>query len=87
MKIRLYENLRTVSYAPFYIAEGRGLFAAEGLDVDTIPSPAPEETALGLIEGCIRHFGEQIDMTMENLSDNSNTQVRFTLSRLRIEED
>ena len=51
MKIRLYENLRTVSYTPFYLADALELFQAEGVDVETLPSPRPEETALGLIEG------------------------------------
>jgi NitT/TauT family transport system substrate-binding protein len=51
MKIRLYENLRTVSYTPFYLAEAMGRYAQFGLDVETIPSPTPSETPLGLIHG------------------------------------
>ena len=51
MRIRLYENLRTVSYAPFYFAQAKGFYAESGVDVVTVPSPRPEETALGLMEG------------------------------------
>lgn len=51
MKIRLYENLRTLSYAPYYLAEVWHHYAANGVQVETIPSPAPPETARGLIEG------------------------------------
>lgn len=51
MKVRLYENLRTLSYAPFYLAEVFGDYEACGVEVETIKSPAPSETALGLIEG------------------------------------
>jgi NitT/TauT family transport system substrate-binding protein len=51
MKIRLYENLRTVSYAPFYLAEEMGRYAEYGLEVETLISPKPSETALGLLEG------------------------------------
>ncbi len=50
-KIVLYENLRACSYTPFYLAELAGLFAAEGLEVELRLSPAPPETAQGLIEG------------------------------------
>jgi NitT/TauT family transport system substrate-binding protein len=49
--LRLYENLRTVSYAPFYLAEALRLYAAEGLEVETVTSPRPSETAQGLLEG------------------------------------
>ena len=50
-KIVLYENLRACSYTPFYLAELAGLFEAEGLEVERKLSPAPPETAQGLIEG------------------------------------
>ena len=50
-KIVLYENLRACSYAPFYLAQRAGLFEAEGLEVELRLSPAPPETAQGLIEG------------------------------------
>ncbi len=51
MNIRLYENLRTLSYAPYYLAEVWQHYEAQQLEVETIPSPAPPETARGLIEG------------------------------------
>ena len=50
-KVVLYENLRTPSYAPFYLAHVEGLFEAEGLDVELRLSPAPAQTAEGLVEG------------------------------------
>lgn len=50
-KIVLYENLRTPSYTPFYLAQAEGLFEAEGVDVELRLSPAPAETAEGLVEG------------------------------------
>lgn len=49
--IILYENLRTVAYAPFYLAIARGDWAAEGLDVEVRLSPEPVETAEGLLDG------------------------------------
>ena len=51
-KVVLYENLRTPSYAPFYLAQVEGRFASEGLDVELRLSPAPARTAEGLVEGC-----------------------------------
>ena len=50
-KVVLYENLRTPSYAPFYLAHVEGLFEAEGIDVELRLSPAPTRTAEGLVEG------------------------------------
>ena len=50
-KVVLHENLRTPSYAPFYLAHVEGLFEAEGLDVELRLSPAPARTAEGLVEG------------------------------------
>ena len=50
-KVILYENLRTPSYTPFYLALVEGLFASEGLDVELRLSPAPARTAEGLVEG------------------------------------
>ena len=49
--ITLYENLRTIVYAPFYIAALRGYWADQGLDVDIQLSPDPVETAEGLLAG------------------------------------
>ena len=50
-KVVLYENLRTPSYTPFYLAQAEGLFEAEGVEVELRLSPAPAETAAGLVEG------------------------------------
>ncbi|MCH9670654.1 MAG: ABC transporter substrate-binding protein [Gammaproteobacteria bacterium] len=49
--IRIYENLRTLSYAPFYLAAVENLFADHALEVAIITSPSTTETALGLLEG------------------------------------
>jgi Haem-NO-binding len=37
--------------------------------------------AAGLIEGCIEHFGETIDVQREDLSGGQGTQVRFSLTK------
>jgi hypothetical protein len=37
------------------------------------------DLAGGLIEGCIEHFGEKIDVQKEDLSDGHGTSVRFSL--------
>ena len=39
------------------------------------------DLARGLIEGCIAHYGEPVDVHMEDLSDEGRTHVRFTLTR------
>lgn len=49
--IILYENLRTVAYAPFYLAIERGDWTREGAEVEVRLSPEPVETAQGLLEG------------------------------------
>lgn len=49
--IKLYENLRTVVYTPFYLAIARGGWAREGISVEAHLSPATAETAEGLIAG------------------------------------
>lgn len=37
--------------------------------------------ALGLIEGCLQHWGEQADVTMTDLSEPGITRVRFDITR------
>ena len=49
--ITLYENRRTIVYAPVYLADLRGYWADQGLDVDIRLSPDPVETAEGLLAG------------------------------------
>jgi NitT/TauT family transport system substrate-binding protein len=49
--IRLYENLRVVSYAPVYVALARDLFAKQGISVEAITSPNTSETAEGVVAG------------------------------------
>ena len=49
--ITLYENLRTIVYAPFYLADRHGFWSDEGLEVAIRLSPNPVETAEGLMAG------------------------------------
>lgn len=49
--ITLCENLRTIVYAPFYLADKRGFWADQGLEVNIQLSPDPVETAEGLLAG------------------------------------
>lgn len=51
MKITIYENLRAVSYVPYYAALEMGTFTAEGLDVTVETSPDPGQTAQHLLDG------------------------------------
>ena len=37
--------------------------------------------AAGLIEGCIEHFGETIDVQREDLAGGQGTHVRFSLTQ------
>ena len=39
------------------------------------------DLALGLIEGCIKHYGESVDVGVQDLSDEGNIHARFTLKR------
>ena len=39
------------------------------------------DLAAGLIEGCIEHFGETIDVQREDLSGRQGTHVRFSLTK------
>ena len=39
------------------------------------------DLAAGLIEGCIEHFGESIDVAREDLSDGQGAGVRFSLTK------
>lgn len=51
MKLRLYENYRFVLYAPFYAAHAIGAYAAEGLEVELLPSPGAGRAEQALIGG------------------------------------
>lgn len=50
-EITLYENLRTTTYVPFYLAIVDGDWEKLGLKVDTQLSPATSETAQALLDG------------------------------------
>lgn len=51
MTIRLSENFRALFYAPFYAAHATGAYAAEGVDVQLLPSSDPARTAAALRSG------------------------------------
>lgn len=50
-RLRLCENLRAFSYAPFYYALSRGYFDQASLDVTLITSPDASQTGRMLLEG------------------------------------
>jgi NitT/TauT family transport system substrate-binding protein len=50
-RLRLFENYRFVLYAPFYAAHATGAYAAEGLDVELLPSPGPGKAEAALLAG------------------------------------
>jgi NitT/TauT family transport system substrate-binding protein len=51
MRLKLFENYRFVLYAPFYAAHATGAYAAEGLEVELLPSPGPGAAEAALIAG------------------------------------
>lgn len=57
IRLRLYENYRFVLYAPFYAAHATGAYAAEGLDVELLPSPGP-----GRAEAALAAAGGEVDV-------------------------
>jgi len=54
----------------------------DGRMIMTYRSSRPfADLALGLIQGCIAHYSESVDLNMEDFSDEGRTHVRFTLAR------
>ena len=53
MRLRLYENYRFVLYAPFYEAHATGAYAAEGIEVELLPSPGTGRAERALIDGAV----------------------------------
>ena len=51
LRLRLFENYRFVLYAPFYAAHATGAYAAEGLEVELLPSPGPGKAEAALAAG------------------------------------
>lgn len=51
IRLRLFENYRFVLYAPFYAAHATGAYAAEGLDVELLPSPGPGRAEAAMLAG------------------------------------
>ncbi len=68
--VRIYENLRTLSYAPFYVALERKFYQQFELDVQMLHSPSPRETALGLMAGRVDiSFGGPMRVTIRHDQD------------------
>jgi NitT/TauT family transport system substrate-binding protein len=53
MAIKLQESLRAIFYAPFYVALASGAFAAEGVEIEFVSSPRPQDAALRLMDGTV----------------------------------
>ena len=53
MRVKLAENFRAVFYAPFYATQALGFYAAEGVAVELVDSPAPGAAIAGLLDGSI----------------------------------
>ena len=53
MRLRLYENYRFVLYAPFYAAHEIGAYAAEGIEVELLPSPGTGRAERALMDGAV----------------------------------
>lgn len=53
MAIILQESLRAVFYAPFYVALARDAFTAEGVEIEFVSSPRPQDVALRLMDGTV----------------------------------
>ncbi len=51
MLLRLAENFRAVFYAPFYATQALGFYAAEGVELQLLDSPAPGAAIAGLRSG------------------------------------
>ncbi|MBT6277050.1 MAG: ABC transporter substrate-binding protein [Chromatiales bacterium] len=76
--LRLYENLRAVSYVPFYLADELGLFDEFGVDVSMVLSESPSETAIGLMEGRADvAFGGPMRVMMHHDQDSNCSLVCF----------
>lgn len=53
MRLRLFENYRFVLYAPFYAAHATDAYAAEGVEVELLPSPGPGKAEQALLDGAV----------------------------------
>ncbi|MBS0219827.1 MAG: ABC transporter substrate-binding protein [Proteobacteria bacterium] len=53
MAITLQESLRAVFYAPLYVALARDAFTAEGVEIEFVSSPRPQDAALRLMDGTV----------------------------------
>ena len=53
MAIKLQETLRGVFYAPFYATMARNAFAEEGVEIEFVSAPRPQDAARRLVEGVV----------------------------------
>jgi NitT/TauT family transport system substrate-binding protein len=53
MTIKLQESLRAVFYAPFYVALARDAFGPEGVEIEFVSSPRPQDAARRLMDGTV----------------------------------
>ena len=53
MAIKLQETLRGVFYAPFYATMARDAFAAEGVEIEFVSAPRPQDAARRLVDGVV----------------------------------
>jgi len=53
MAIKLQETLRGVFYAPFYATMARNAFADEGVEIEFVSSPRPQDAARRLVDGVV----------------------------------
>jgi NitT/TauT family transport system substrate-binding protein len=53
MRLRLYEDYRSILYAPFYAAHAIGAYVAEGLTVELLPSPRVGLAEQALLDGIV----------------------------------
>ncbi|HZQ00254.1 MAG TPA: ABC transporter substrate-binding protein [Reyranella sp.] len=53
MAIKLQESLRAIFYAPFYVALAREAFRAEGVTIEFVSSPRPQDAAVRLMNGAV----------------------------------
>ena len=70
MRLRLYENYRFVLYAPFYAAHAIGAYAAEGIEVELLPSPGMGKAEAALIDGAAEALWAGPMRVMKHHDDN-----------------
>jgi NitT/TauT family transport system substrate-binding protein len=75
MRLRLYENHRFVLYAPFYAAHAIGAYAAEGLEVELLPSPGMGLAEQALLDGAVEVLWAGPMRVMKHHDENPGSDV------------